>query len=83
MICYVGIRDDVEYKFHEHLSCLRTKRQEKSWIRELQGLGLSPILRILETIETSGNESALARERECYWVEEVLRLGYPLLNFFW
>jgi hypothetical protein len=82
IIRYVGISDDVAYRYHEHVSCIRTNRQEKSWMRELQGLGLSPILRILETIEKTGNERAVARERERYWIDEMLRLGYPLLNVF-
>jgi hypothetical protein len=79
MIRYIGISDDVNFRYHRHL--LRpVNRQEKSWIRELQELGLSPVLQILETIERAGNDRAVAREREHYWITEMLRLGYPLLN---
>src|SRR5215470_2748594 len=81
MIRYVGMSDDVQFRYHEHVSRPRN-RQEKSWMRELQGFGLSPILQILETIERKGNDRAVAWERERYWIKEMLRLGYPLLNVF-
>ena len=56
--------------------------QEQRWIEELQRKGLSPLLQVLETIETVDDRYALAREREEYWISEMKRLGCPLLNVF-
>jgi hypothetical protein len=36
----------------------------------------------LETINTGDDRYAIAREREEYWISEMKRLGYPLLNVF-
>ena len=39
-----------------------------------------PVLQILETTDASTNALSLAHERELYWIGEMERLGYNLLN---
>ena len=79
-ICYVGRSDDVQYRLYQHLQAIGDNDQTKGWIRELRQTGLSPSLLILETIDVNRNASAVAREREQYWIQEMLRKGYFLLN---
>jgi hypothetical protein len=79
-ICYIGRSDDVRYRLYQHLQGVGDNDQTKGWIRELRQTGLSPTLLILETIDVSRNASAIAREREQYWIQEMLRKGYFLLN---
>jgi GIY-YIG catalytic domain len=81
-IRYIGKSDDVEYRYYQHLQYLGGGRRERSWIKELKKLGLSPILEILETIEVSANSRAIVLQREQHWIEEFVRLGAPLVNVF-
>jgi len=77
---YVGTSDDIEYRFYQHLLRIGVGKQEECWIKELQQLGLTPVLQILEAIQATSNQRALAYERERYWIQEMLREGYSLLN---
>lgn len=79
---YVGMSDDVEFRFYQHSLRIGIGKQERSWIKELEQSGLSPILEILETIEATDNSHATACERERYWINEKLHAGCSLLNSF-
>jgi hypothetical protein len=81
-IRYVGLSDDVKVRLYRHTRSSPGNMQEYRWIEELRRDGLSPILQVLETIDTGDDRYALAREREEYWISEMNRLGYPLLNVF-
>ncbi|SRR6266487_3906215 len=75
-IRYIGISDDTQYRFYQHLQCIGVGKREKQWIKELRRSGLRPVLRILETIDSRST----ACERERYWIQEMLHRGSPLLN---
>ncbi|MGH2496123.1 MAG: GIY-YIG nuclease family protein [Ktedonobacteraceae bacterium] len=81
-IRYVGLSDDVKVRMYQHTRSYPGNVEEQRWIEELRRDGLSPILQVLETIDTGDDRYALAREREEYWITEMSRLGYPLLNVF-
>lgn len=80
---YVGMSSDVNYRLHEHLSLDGKKqgnKEERDWIRELQQLGLSPILQILETLVGDLNTYSGACEREYYWINKLANSGSSLFN---
>lgn len=81
-IRYVGLSDDVKVRQYQHTRGYAGNVQEQRWIEELQRDGLSPLLQVLETIDTGDDKYALAREREEYWISEMKRLGCSLLNVF-
>ena len=78
-IRYVGISIDARVRLYQHLHGYGG-RQEWRWISELQKLGLSPVLLILEEIPTGPEAFYLAYEREEFWIREMLLAGEPLLN---
>ncbi len=80
LVHYVGISVNVQTRFIMHLGGNSVSRQERHWIADLKREGMSPTLRIIETVEASDNSHALACERELYWINEMLRLGHPLVN---
>jgi len=80
LVRYVGLSISAEVRFIGHLKGSSGNEQEKHWILELQQEGLRPILQILETIEAGSDAYAIACEEELYWIREMVRLGYPLLN---
>ncbi|HLG65988.1 MAG TPA: GIY-YIG nuclease family protein [Ktedonosporobacter sp.] len=76
-IRYVGLSNDVRYRFAQHL--LRDGgKLERAWIIELQQLGLSPIFQILETV--ADNTYPAACEREHHWIYKLTCSGHSLLN---
>ena len=81
-IRYVGMSKDAQFRLFQHLH--RTaggeSKQARHWINELQQSNLTPILKILETIERTDDAYSVACEREHYWIEKLLRAGVPLLN---
>jgi len=77
---YVGLSIDAHTRFIGHLKGGGGNEQERHWISELQKVGLTPILQILETIEPGNKAYAIACEEELYWIREMTHLGHPLLN---
>jgi len=82
LIHYVGMSNDAVTRFNWHLHGGFGNIRERDWLVNLQREGLSPILQILETIAVSKNVSTVIRDREQYWIQEMLRLGHPLLNVY-
>ena len=80
LIYYVGISVNAHKRFKYHRRGSNASKDERSWIAELKGMGMSPILHVIEIIEPGENSYAIACERELYWINETLRLGHPLLN---
>lgn len=80
LVHYVGISTNVKARLRYYLGGGYANIQQKHWFLELIQNNLSPILRMLETIEASGNSYNIACEREYYWIEELFHLGNPLLN---
>ena len=62
-IRYVGMSDDAQYRFYQHLQCIGIGERERQWIKELQQLNLSLTLQILETVDPNIQEAACEREK--------------------
>jgi excisionase family DNA binding protein len=77
---YVGLSTDAYVRFYGHLNSTNDYVQKKRWIIELRRQGLSPILQVIETVDASVDAQSIAHEREYHWIQEMLRLGHPLLN---
>ena len=83
---YVGITTDVKYRYRQHVHGSYNRSIWK-WARELENLGMSPIMRVIETISREADISddtykQIVSEREAYWIDEYLRLGTSLFNTF-
>jgi GIY-YIG catalytic domain len=77
---YVGVTRDVYFRLSRHVKDASKMDRKGVWISELEQLGLSPELEILETIEGDADIDDVALEREKYWIYEFLKSGAPLLN---
>jgi len=82
---YVGVTRDVYFRLSRHVKDAPKMDRKGAWISELEQLGLSPELEILETVELEAIEidadiDVVALEREKYWIHEFLKSGAPLLN---
>jgi excisionase family DNA binding protein len=81
LVYYVGISIDASARFYAHLNDEGACNvQKRAWIAELRQAGISPLLKVLETIEAGSNAYAVACEQENYWIAELSRSGNPLLN---
>ena len=80
LIYYVGISVNDKKRLKYHKMGIGANKVERSWIAELKGLKMSPILQIIEIIEPGENSYVIACDRELYWINEIFRLGHPLLN---
>lgn len=76
---YVGISRDAQVRLRQHLYKYSDGKRLLAWLEELDHLGLSPELQILETI-TGSDAYFVAIEREKYWIHEMELAGHPLLN---
>ena len=84
IVYYVGRSTNPLFRYYYHLRVSPSQRVRR-WGNELQSLGLTPIMRVIETVEREVNASQDAfltsvREREAYWIHEYLCSGVPLLN---
>src|SRR5258708_4595914 len=63
-IRYVGLSADVNYRYFQHLhpDTRHQGKQEMAWVKELQRLGLSPILQVLETVDDNTYLAACKRK---------------------
>jgi predicted GIY-YIG superfamily endonuclease len=86
LVRYTGITTDTKYRYRQHsrrgYNCSIWR-----WARELEHVGMSPVMRIVETInreaETSDNAfKQIVSEREAYWIGEYLLLGASLFKTF-
>jgi hypothetical protein len=74
---YVGCTShQPRLRLQAHLYDETTNPRRVAWIRELQALGLQPIIVEIERVGTE--EEALKRER--WWIRHLLDQGMPLLN---
>jgi DNA-binding XRE family transcriptional regulator len=84
MVRYVGVTKDVYFRLHRHVRDNSRLDSKRAWINELEQLGLSPELEVLETIEIDPDRpediDVIALQREKYWIQEFLKLGAHLLN---
>jgi excisionase family DNA binding protein len=84
VVHYVGRCANPLFRYYQHLHVSPSQRVRR-WINELQLLGLTPTMNVIETIHREANTSqdaflAAVREREAYWILEYLCSGAPLLN---
>jgi len=73
---YVGMTNDLTERYIAHLRMGEVNRQKNRWVLELKSLGLVPLCRTLETVETERQ----ARERERAWIEGFMEIDEPLYN---
>jgi excisionase family DNA binding protein len=83
-VYYVGRSTNPLFRYYHHLHVSPSQRVRR-WINELKLLGLTPTMRVIETVDREANTSqdaflAAVREREAYWIHEYLCSGAPLLN---
>ncbi len=75
-VAYVGITDNVYARFKQHLNCTDSNVRKNEWMRQLFSIGLIPIWKLIETVDTL----AQARDREKYWIIYYLEKGIDLYN---
>lgn len=73
---YVGITNNPNQRYWEHLEGRVGKGRKYEWIKSLLGEGIKPKLRILETLDD--RPEAMRRER--YWVQHYTEQGIVLTN---
>lgn len=74
---YVGMSQDAHKRYASHLATLERHCADKDkWLQELVSLGYTPILNIIETVETK--KEALAKEH--YWIQRHLSASNSLTN---
>lgn len=84
IVHYVGRSTNPLFRYYHHLHVSPSLRVRR-WINELQLLGLTPTMHVIETIRREAHASqdtffAAVRKREAYWIHEYLCSGTPLLN---
>lgn len=79
---YIGVTKDVYSRLDRHVkNASKVDDRKGRWISELEKLGLSPELEILETIKGGPDVvDEIALERERFWTNEFLKSGASLLN---
>jgi hypothetical protein len=73
---YVGYSNDLTERLITHLRGNEVNRAKNAWILELRSLGLVPICRTLETVDSERQ----ARERERAWIDGFIAAGEILFN---
>ncbi len=74
---YIGKTIDVNRRLKEHTkTCnLKTNSLKNNWLRHIIGLGLYPIMEIVEECN-----NLIWEERERYWINYYKELGFSLKN---
>ena len=74
-VLYVGVTDNPQYRYKEHIRCPPKESLAKNnWIKELLSLGLKPTFCFLEATHKD-----IAQEREYFWINHFSKLC-PLFN---
>ncbi len=73
---YIGITSDIKKRLYNHLREHRVNDAKWLWVQSLVKLGLHPLVKQLETVDS--REQASIREQA--WIEHYLASGYDLLN---
>jgi predicted GIY-YIG superfamily endonuclease len=73
---YVGITNNPNQRYWEHLEGRVRKGKKYEWVKSLLDEGVKPKLRILETLD----ERSEAMRRERYWVQYYTKQGIVLTN---
>lgn len=73
---YVGMTNDLTERFVTHLRSREVNTQKNEWVIELRSLGLLPVCRTLQVVDTERE----AREAERNWISAFLALDMPLFN---
>jgi hypothetical protein len=75
-VFYVGITNDLDARFKQHLLCDGSSPEKDGRIQEICQQGLQPSMEIIE----APGEVRFAREREAYWINRYLQEHAPLTN---
>lgn len=76
-IHYIGMSKNAWRRYAMHLLIpSKATPAKNAWVEELRKLDLSPLLTILEVVETEEE----TREREVHWIQHYLDLNVPLVN---
>ncbi len=75
-VCYIGMTDNVQRRFIQHLRLSGYNLAKNAWIANLFAAGFTPAMKTLETVEGTRQE---ARNREIYWLHHYQEQG-PLFN---
>jgi transposase len=83
---YIGISTNARYRHFQHIHSNNNMRI-RQWVRELEKLGMSPEMRIIETVEREKEASddafkQIVCDREAYWIYQYFQAGAQLLNAF-
>ncbi len=73
---YVGITNNPNKRYLEHIEERGGKGRKFEWIKRLQGEQAQPKMKILEIVD----DLAQARRLERYWVQYYLKKGSSLVN---
>ena len=76
-IHYVGMTDNVQCRFIEHLRLSGYNLAKNAWVANLFARGYTPVMKTLETVEGTRQD---ARSREIYWLHHYQGQG-PLFNY--
>ena len=74
---YVGYTANMEQRFLQHLAGDASNLAKCERIAEIQQLGLTPIVREIDTVEGTVSD---AMQRESYWIRRLGSEGMPLVN---
>lgn len=75
-VTYVGLTNNPNSRFQDHMSNFGTNIKKSNWIRQLRDEHLGPRMSILEIVDTK----EAATEREKYWINHYLSSGASLVN---
>ena len=73
---YIGITNNPNQRYLEHIEGRVKKGKKYEWIKRLQKEGLQPKMRILEVVD----DLEQARRQEQYWIQQYLNEGILLVN---
>lgn len=74
---YIGKTTNPKRRWHAHCKDFRTGHKDR-WLKQLNSIGLKPIMEIVETIENSNDLDWQDRER--WWIKSSMEAGHPLTN---
>ena len=75
-VYYVGITNDLERRYKEHIACSGTNLRKNTRTIEILQQGLRPLIEVIEP--ATGLQAA--KQREGYWISHYRETGKPLTN---